>query len=50
MKKNQKDNISQVTKLLEKQKIRNVKELDSYKLSICHSSSAVLTWVVVKSM
>lgn len=40
MKKNQKDKIAHVTKLLAKQKIRNVKELDSYKLSICHPASA----------
>lgn len=40
MKKNQKDKIAKVTKLLENQKIRNVKELASYKLSICHPASA----------
>lgn len=40
MKKYQKDKVVKVTKLLAKQKIRNVKELESYKLSICHPASA----------
>jgi hypothetical protein len=30
----------EVIRLLEKQKIREVKDLDSYKLSVCHPSSA----------
>lgn len=34
MKKNHRGKITHVTKLLEKQKIRNVKELGSYKLPI----------------
>lgn len=40
MKKYQKDKIEKVTKLLFKQKIRNVKDLEAYKLSICHPTSA----------
>lgn len=40
MKKSQKSKTDEVLKLLIKQKIRNVKELDSYKLSVCHPYSA----------
>jgi transposase len=40
MKKSQKNKSAEVLKLLSKQKIRNVKELDGYKLSICHPDSA----------
>jgi hypothetical protein len=40
MKKSQKDKSAEVLKLLSKQRIRDVKELDSYKLSICHPDSA----------
>ena len=40
MKKSQKNKSAEVVKLLSKQKIRNVKELDGYKLSICHPDSA----------
>lgn len=40
MKKSQKIKSVEVVKLLSRQKIRNVKELDGYKLSICHPDSA----------
>jgi transposase len=40
MKKSQKNKSAEVVKLLSKQKIRNMQELDSYKLSICHPDSA----------
>jgi transposase len=40
MKKNSNDKQKEVIKLLEKQKIRDVKDLESYKLSVCHPFSA----------
>jgi transposase len=40
MKKNSNDRQKEVIKLLEKQKIRDVKDLESYKLSVCHPFSA----------
>jgi len=40
MKKSQKNKSAEVVKLLSKQKIRSMQELDSYKLSICHPDSA----------
>jgi len=40
MKKNSIDRQKEVIKLLEKQKIRDVKDLESYKLSVCHPFSA----------
>ena len=40
MQKSTNDKQKEVIKLLEKQKIRDVKDLDSYKLSVCHPSSA----------
>ena len=40
MKKNSIDKQNEVIKLLEKQKIRDVKDLESYKLSVCHPFSA----------
>jgi len=40
MKKNSIDKQKEVIKLLEKQKIRDVKDLESYKLSVCHPFSA----------
>jgi hypothetical protein len=40
MKKNLIDKQKEVMKLLEKQKIRDVKDLESYKLSVCHPFSA----------
>lgn len=42
MEKKQKNKRDEVVRLLKKQQIRDVKELDSYKLSICHPSSAGL--------
>lgn len=36
MKKHQKTRTDEVIRLLSKQKIRDVKELESYKLSVCH--------------
>jgi hypothetical protein len=40
MKKDLNDKQSEVLKLLEKQKIRDVQDLESYKLSVCHPYSA----------
>jgi len=40
MEKKQKNKREEVIRLLKKQQIRNVSELDSYKLSICHPCSA----------
>jgi hypothetical protein len=40
MKKNLIDKQKEVIKLLEKQKIRDVSDLESYKLSVCHPFSA----------
>ncbi len=40
MEKKQKNKRDQVIHLLQKQRINNVKDLDSYKLSICHPASA----------
>lgn len=40
MEKRRKDKREEVTKLLTLQKIRDVKELESYKLSVCHPHSA----------
>ncbi|KAA6301321.1 MAG: hypothetical protein EZS26_002518 [Candidatus Ordinivivax streblomastigis] len=40
MEKKQKNKHEEVIRLLKKQQIRDVKELDSYKLSICHPCSA----------
>jgi hypothetical protein len=40
MKKNQKTRADEVIRLLNKQKIRDVRELESYKLSVCHPNSA----------
>lgn len=40
MEKKQKNKREEVIRLLKKQQIRDVNELDSYKLSICHPSSA----------
>ena len=40
MQKSLNDKQKEVIKLLEKQKIRDVRDLDSYKLSVCHPFSA----------
>ena len=40
MEKKQKDKQQTVIQLLKKQQIRDVKDLDSYKLSVCHPFSA----------
>jgi hypothetical protein len=40
MQKNSNDKQKEVIKVLETQKIRDVRELESYKLSICHPFSA----------
>ena len=40
MTKKAKDRIERVKKALEKQKIRSIKDLESYKLSVCHPCSA----------
>lgn len=40
MTKKSKDRIERVKKALEKQKIRSIKDLESYKLSVCHPCSA----------
>lgn len=40
MNKNQKDRIEKVKKLLEKQRIRSMAQLEDYKLSVCHPLSA----------
>lgn len=40
MEKKKKSKEEKVIKLLSRQKIRDVKDLDSYKLSVCHPQSA----------
>ena len=40
MKKNQKKRKEEVEKLLLKQKIRDIKQIEAYKLDICHHDSA----------
>ncbi len=40
MKKSQKDRVEKVKKLLHQQKIRDLRQLEDYKLSVCHPHSA----------